>query len=354
MTAERGVLVALSGGVDSALAAALLCEQGLRVSGASLLLDDGPAAQAAMAAAAAVAAALGIDHEVLDVRRAFEQEVLRPCWEAYRAGRTPNPCTWCNPRLKFARLLAAADAGGARWLATGHHARIGRAGGRAVLLRGRDAAKDQSYFLFALAPEQLERLRLPIGDSTKAAVRAAAAERGLPAAAAPESQDACLAADAGTFPEALRERFGAAAQPGPVVDEHGAEIGRHPGIHRYTVGQRRGLGLALGRRAWVRTIDAAGARIELTHDPRRLAARSLRAAGFRLHPACASERSGRCQVQIRSRHRPAPAHYRLEPDGRARITFDQPQNAITPGQAAVCYRDQTLIGGGWIERVLTD
>lgn len=356
---RRQVVVALSGGVDSSVAAALLVEQGVEAIGVTLRFwpcaDAGPAPARVsccgidgVESARAVAATLGIPHYVVDCREEFEAEVLKPAWEEYARGRTPNPCVTCNRAIKFGLLLRQAERLGAEGLATGHHARLARTASGRVLLRGRDPRKDQSYFLFALSPAQLDAAELPVGEMTKDEVRAAARRRGLPSAERPESQDACLGTDGERLGEALRRRFGEVARPGEIVDTDGRVLGRHAGIHRFTVGQRKGLGVAAGERAYVCAIDAARGAVVVCTDPRELEADELEAAGATwLGPPPGP---GPVTAQIRYRHAAAPARVEQLAEDRLRVRFDLPQRAVTPGQAVVVYDGERVVGGGWIER----
>jgi tRNA-uridine 2-sulfurtransferase len=349
------VAVAMSGGVDSAVAAALLCEQGHDVIGLTLrfwLCEEAAPQRGCcgidgVGQARAAAGELGIPHYVVDCREAFERLVLRPAWDEYARGRTPNPCVHCNAEIKFRLLLEQARRLGAARLATGHYAIIRDIAGRPTLLRGRDAQKEQSYFLFALDEPQLEAALLPLGELTKEEVRELARRRGLPNAERPESQDACLDGGDAGFAEALRRRFGAPARQGAIVDERGQPLGQHGGVHRYTIGQRRGLGVALGRRAYVLRIDADRGEVVLGRDARSLDAAGLWASGARwLAPA-----AGRAEVQVRYRHAAAPALVAVAGE-RVEVRFDQPQRAVTPGQAAVVYDGPRLLGGGWIDRAI--
>lgn len=349
MNNAQRVVVALSGGVDSSTAAALLAAEGLEVVGATLRMEAGPPVEATVAAARAVADHLGIEHHEIDCRRIFTERVLRPCWDAYRSGRTPNPCGLCNPGVKFDRLAALADELDAAWVATGHHARVDR-NGPPALQRGCDPGKDQSYFLFGLGLDVLNRVRFPVGGMTKAQVRQRARDLGLPSAEAPESQDTCIALEGDGFSESLRLRFGTEPRPGPIVDDSGAELGRHEGIHRYTIGQRRGLGVALGRPAWVAAIEPEGDRVVVSADPERLTAIGLTAQGAHFSARYANLTAGDCQVQIRSRHRATPATFRRIDSNRFEVHFESPQRAVSPGQAAVLYRGEEVLGGGWIDR----
>jgi tRNA-uridine 2-sulfurtransferase len=356
------VIAALSGGVDSGCAAARLLDRGLEVIGVTLRLwacgegaDPDAGARSCcgldgLDAARATAAVLGIPHYVLDVREAFERLVLRPSWGDYARGRTPNPCVLCNEAIKFGLLLERATALGATHVATGHYARLeARPDGTTALLRGIDRRKDQSYFLFAVPSEVLARALFPLGALTKAEVRAEARRRGLPSAERRESQDACLGGAGVPFAEALRARLREAARPGEIVDDSDSVIGRHDGIHLFTLGQRRALGVALGRRAFVRAIDAASARVFVTTDPARTTSSELLVERTRwLVPAPPAARPLAAQVQIRYRSAPAPAQIAAASGSTARVRFESPQRAVTPGQAAVFYDGERLLGGGVI------
>lgn len=362
MTAAPGdrVVVAMSGGVDSTAAAVWLQRDGLDVIGATLRLwycddDAGRGSccdERGVELARAACAALDIPHVVLDRQQPFEDEVLRPAWEAYAAGSTPSPCVGCNERIKLRAMEQLADERGAPWIATGHHARVEARGDHVLLRRGRDRDKDQTYFLFQLTERQRARLRLPVGDRTKAEVRALLRELGLPNATRAESQDACLAAGDEGFAEALRVRFDGVARPGPIVDEDGRVLGRHDGLHRFTVGQRRGLGVALGRPAYVLRLEPDRAAVVVTTDPARLGARALRASGARWWRPVAD--GARVQVQVRYRSAPVGGTVALLPGGRFEVRFDRAQRAVTPGQAAALYDGDVLVGGGWIEGPLRD
>ncbi len=367
---EHTVIVAMSGGVDSSVAAYLLKEEGYRPMG--LFLDAGRAvraagsgatgdsppheAPAASADARCAAALLDIPLEVVDLSSDFERLIAHVCAE-YGRGRTPNPCVRCNRRIKFARLLARADALGAPWVATGHYARVEWEAGRWRLKRGTDREKDQSYFLFGLDPSWLERVRLPLGEMTKDQVRRLARDLGLPSHDRPESQDVCFAA--GPIGDLVRARRPDLVRPGPILDTAGRELGRHDGIVDFTIGQRRGLGVAAGEPRYVVAIRPADAAVVV--GPAEAAqSGGLVAEGVVWHERPPAE-PVRAHVQIRHRHRAAPAWLtrlegaEAEGGGRAEVRFDVPQPAPAPGQAAVFYRpqrgphgDDRVMGGGWI------
>jgi len=356
---SRGkVVVAMSGGVDSSVAACLLHEQGYEVIG--LFMRTGveePGGDGAgrpvrgccgaqdAADARSVAGRLGVPFFALNFREAFE-ELIEQFVAEYRRGRTPNPCVLCNERLKFGRLADYARAAGADFIATGHYARVLPAEDGPGLFRGVDRAKDQSYVLFGIGRETLARTLLPLGGMTKAEVRACARRFGLTLSAKPESQDICFVPD-GDYAGLVRRRCPEAFAEGPVLDVQGRRIGRHAGLPNYTIGQRRGLGLALGEPCYVVAIDPA--RNALTVGPRSaLAGTRLTASGMRWLIPPPTE-PFRALAQIRYAHQASPAVVEpLGPDG-ARVAFDQPQAAITPGQAVVLYRQDMVLGGGWIE-----
>jgi tRNA-specific 2-thiouridylase len=357
MDRRERVVAAMSGGVDSSVAAALLVRQGFDVVGVTLRLNECTEGGGdrtccgldAEAEARDVADRLGIPHRVIDGRESFLAEVLAPAWAEYAAGRTPSPCVACNQRLKLGRLLDLARGLGATSVATGHYARVvARPGGGTALLRGVDRNKDQSYFLFALSDAQRAAFRTPLGDRDKPAVRALARELGLGNACRAESQDACFGGDAG-FAESLRQRMFAPAVPGRLLAADGTVLGTHAGVHRFTIGQRRGVGVAAGRRAWVVAIDAGSGDVTLSCDPRALDAAGLLATGAVWHEPPSAR-----AVHVQIRHRQAPVGARLEPTGPGAfsIRFDAPVRAVTPGQAVVAWDGDRVVCGGWIDRAL--
>jgi tRNA-specific 2-thiouridylase len=286
---------------------------------------------------------LGIAHYALNFREAFEKEVVADFAREYASGRTPNPCIVCNDRLKFSDLLARVSSQGADYLATGHYARIVRDdSGTPWLARGVDSAKDQSYFLYRLTPTQLDHVLFPVGELEKPAVRAIAHRMGLHVAEKPDSQEVCFAS-AGAHAAVVGVRHPEAQVSGDIVDTDGAVIGRHSGIAEYTVGQRKGLGIAGPSPLYVLAIDAPGNRVVVgTRD--RLAARVIEASD-------AIWRGGSDE------HVCAMVRYRMEPaeacatahDGRMEVRFEETLFGVAPGQAVVCYRDELVVGGGTIE-----
>lgn len=347
------VAVALSGGVDSSVAAALLLEAGHEVFGVTMRLNDG--GDDAIDKAAAVSKHLGVAHYVVDCREAFRDRVLRSCWEEYSRGRTPNPCIICNPSIKFGVLADAARGLGAIKLATGHHAKIVHTSDRDSphLWRGADKDKDQSYFLAALTSSQLNSALFPIGALTKGEVRELARVRGLPSAETPESQDTCIALShnlegrEGAFAETLRQMFRAPEEGGTFVDLDGQCLGHYEGIHRFTIGQRRGLGLALGRRAYVARVDAARRQVVVTTDPHALRVSTLRATGMKWHIRPPEELL-HCRVQIRYRHRATQATISSLDEDTIVVDFVKSVAAVTPGQGAVLYGKEEVLGCGTI------
>lgn len=344
------VFVAMSGGVDSSVAAALLLEQGHDVTGVTMQLwpssDDegGCCSVSAVRDARRVCDLLGIPHYALNFRDSFEREVVTPFAEEYAAGRTPNPCIVCNDRVKYADLLARVSAQGAEYLATGHYARIVRdASDMPWLARGLDPEKDQSYFLYRMTREQLERVRYPVGELTKPEVRAFAERLGLHVAEKPDSQETCFA-PAGDYDRVVRERVPDAFRPGEIVDRAGSVLGRHEGLGGFTVGQRKGLGIGgAGDPLYVVALDPQANRVVV--GPREaLDVRSVSASSVVWH----GDAEERVTAAVRYRMSPRPAVARF--DGNIlTVDFDEPLTGVAPGQSVVCYREDIVVGGGVIE-----
>lgn len=356
--AGQRVAAALSGGVDSAVAALLLLEQGYDLFGVTMRLwheaDAAAGSATTMPAydpttgARQVADALGIRLHVLDVTAPFKDRVVDRFVAEYSAGRTPNPCLYCNREIKFGHLLERASTLGADKLATGHYVRVRRDAARSQwqLLKGIDRRKDQSYFLYVLGQAELSRALFPLGEWTKARVRALAQERGLPAARAEESQDLCFILD-NDYRRFLRQYAPQAFAPGPIRDSAGQRIGQHRGLAEYTVGQRSGIGIAAPEPLYVLRLDVqenaliVGRRAELGHD--RLIAEEVRWIAGHAPPGPVT-----AEVKIRYRAHPVLATVTSLPAGRAEVCFAQPLRDITPGQGAVFYQSEVVLGGGLI------
>ncbi|MBN2206434.1 MAG: tRNA 2-thiouridine(34) synthase MnmA [Candidatus Aminicenantes bacterium] len=362
------VIVAMSGGVDSSVAAALLVEAGRDVAGITMDLFapgewTGRAKEAvaglernAARDAARVAAALGIRHVTVDLHAAFERAVVSDFCREYARGRTPNPCVRCNRLVKFDLLWRKARRLGAVRLATGHHARVAydRSRRRVLLKKGLDAAKDQSYFLYGLTQDQLSRTLFPVGGLTKAEVRRAAARLGLGRglAARPESQEVCFIPGR-DYARFLGERIPDAFRPGPIVDRRGQTIGTHQGIIHFTVGQRRGMGVSGPHAYYVVSLDPDTNTVVLGRDED-LRRRRIRVVDVNWIANEKLTRTRRAFVKIRYRHREAAARIRPLAGGEVIVEFETPQRAVTPGQAAVFYDGDVVLGGGTIEAALDE
>ena len=356
------IVVGMSGGVDSSVAAALLVAEGADVVGVTMRVWPAPATAdpvrrfgsccgtEAVDDARAVARRLGIPYYLLDMEEEFGRRVIDRFADDYRQGRTPVPCVACNADLKFGSLLGRARAWDAAAVATGHYARVTRdaARGRYLLWKGRDGRKDQSDFLWPLRQDQLAAARFPVGHLEKDEVREHARRLGLVTADKPDSQEICFVPD-DDYRGFLRRRDPGLFAPGPILDLAGAVVGRHAGLASYTVGQKKGLGLQTGRALYVVDLDAernavtVGTAADLERD--RLLARSVNFI---------AEEPGttplRVTAKIRHNHTPAPATVLAGADGTAEVIFDQPQRAITPGQSVVWYRGECVVGGGVIAR----
>jgi tRNA-specific 2-thiouridylase len=342
------IAVAMSGGVDSAVALLKAVEAGLEPVGVTLRLWTDPAAPdgeraccspMSVRAARAACHALGVAHVGLDLRAEFRAAVVQDFVDGYRAGRTPNPCMQCNGGFRFEALAAFADRIGAARVATGHYARVRRAGDAVLVARGADPAKDQSYMLASVPAEILARCWFPLGEQTKTETRAQAGAAGLAAAGRAESQDVCFVG--GGDHRAFLERHGGGGRGGDIVAADGTRLGRHDGVHRFTPGQRRGIGVSGPEPLYVLSVDGAGGRV--TVAPRAaLDRRSVRVAPGRLHAP-----AERVQAKLRYRSEPVWATVRPDPDGFT-LDLDEPVAGVAPGQTAVLYADDAVVGSGTI------
>jgi tRNA-specific 2-thiouridylase len=348
-TRSSSVIVALSGGVDSSLAAAFLKDQGWAVKAVHFLLPGTERIrERKLETAARVADHLEVCFQVLDLQERFEKRVIAPFETAYLEGRTPNPCVVCNPEVKLDALLDLADTSGMSCVATGHYARVKPVGHEeAALFRGKDRAKEQSYFLHRLEPRHLRRVVFPLGEWTKEEARIEAHTRGLPSRAEPESQEICFLSG-GDYRSFLRSRRGEEIEsPGDIVDRDGRKLGTHKGTHRYTIGQRRGLGVASSRPYYVLALHprlnqvVVGRREDLLRS-------DVEAEDVVWVAGQPGDEKSRAEAQIRYRHAAAEGLLEILSPHRVRFVFDHAQPAVTPGQALVLYQGERVLGGGWI------
>lgn len=345
----RRVALGMSGGVDSAVSAALLMRAGCEVVGVTCRFTDDAAADRAAGDAAAVCARLGLCHVERDCASLFENAVVQPFVDAYAAGLTPSPCVGCNACCKLPSLLAAADELGCEFVATGHYARIAQLAdnGRYVVKSALDARKDQSYMLALLSQGQLARLVLPLGGTTKAEVRVLASDLGLPVAEKPESQDVCFIE--GDYRAYLRAR-GVDDRPGAIVDRTGAVLGRHDGLANYTVGQRKGIGVAAPEPYYVVAKRPEAHELVVGFaDEARIS--SVLTGPVRWQAVACLEGPHAASVKLRYRSRAVPCIIEPEPEGRVRAVLREPQPTTAPGQFAVFSVGDTVLGGGMIEEV---
>jgi tRNA-specific 2-thiouridylase len=362
--AKTRVIMAMSGGVDSAVAAARLVDRGYEVVGVTLHLWDYPAegepgshgrccAPEDQYDARRTADLLGFAHYTFDRRALFREAVIEPFVDAYLEGETPSPCAACNRSIKLRELFRLADHLGAGYVATGHYARVVQdAAGTAFLAEGRDSAKDQSYFLYAASKSQIERLLFPVGDSLKVEVRAEARHRALPGATKGESQELCFVGEGpAAYSTFIETRAEGRIRPGEIIDPDGNVASTHGGVHRFTIGQRKGLGVARGTPVYVTRIDAAAGRVHLGH------AEDLECMRAELDDVVLRESIAlplRARVRVRYRHVGAWAELqpgRSDASGNAKIvvTFEEPVRAVTRGQIAVFYDGDRVLGGGRID-----
>ncbi|MEE2789579.1 MAG: tRNA 2-thiouridine(34) synthase MnmA [Myxococcota bacterium] len=359
------VVVAMSGGVDSSVAAGMMVEAGHEVLGLTMKLrDTTPEERSGRTAsccspddlmdARAVCDTLGVPHYIVDYRELFREKVMGPFAESYLQGRTPNPCVACNDHVKFAPLIQRAKALGAELLVTGHYARIlPEDGGLYSLRTGADLTKDQSYFLFGLDQAILSQTQFPLGTMDKGAVRDFARKMGLPNWDKADSEDICFVPN-GDYRPVVEKIAGSDRLPGSgdILDETGRKVGEHGGVHQFTVGQRKGLRLASTERLFVLSVDASE---NTVHVGRRsaLEARGLVAQDCRWISGEAPTPGVKLRTKIRYRHDGVAAEVVAESE-RALVRFDEPQTAISPGQAAVFYDGDRVVGGGWIDRAIAE
>ena len=359
MSSKRPILVAMSGGVDSSVAAARIVDEGHSAIGIFMRLgtpDEAPEGSQGKGCcsvgdaedARAVAHMLGMPLHVISFRREFGK-IIDHFVDEYISGRTPNPCVRCNEWLKFGRLHQVADDLGASAVASGHHARIINVKGKSRLARGLDFSKDQSYVLFGASGKRLDEMLLPVGEMTKDEVRAEAKERGLPVASKPDSQEICFVPD-DNYSRLIREKRPESFKQGAILSVEGKIIGNHSGHINYTIGQRRGVGLALGHPVYV--VDKNPDQNTVTVGSRE----DLLSMGMLVNQITWHEEKPindfSCLVQWRAHGHPVKANAKFNSDGFLKLIFEKSQQAVAPGQAVVCYQDDMVLGGGWIDKAI--
>ena len=360
---DRKVMVAMSGGVDSSVAAFLLCEQGWECAGVTMKLfdnedvgmdrEDSCCSIHDVEDARSAAHGIGIPHYVFNMAREFEENVIEKFVDEYSAGRTPNPCIDCNRYIKFERLLEKARAAGYGRIATGHYARIDRSrSGRFILRKGVDESKDQSYVLYSMTQEQLERTLFPLGGLFKREVREIARQEGLRTAAKPESQDICFVRD-GDYADFIERRTGNALRPGNFVDMEGAVIGSHKGAIHYTIGQRRGLGMGFGERMFVAAKDMEENSVTLGGEDD-LLVKTIYADNINLIASDRVDGNMRMSVRTRYRQNERMAVISMPESGIIKVEFDYPQKGVAAGQAVVFYDGDIVFGGGTVRETRTE
>ncbi len=361
---RKKVVVGMSGGVDSSVAAWRLKEQGFDVIGGTMLIwqeeltelvgDDGTCCGlSAVDDARRVAEELGIPHYVLNFREIFKKTVIDNFISEYQHGRTPNPCNVCNRYVKWEALLDRAAAFGADYIATGHYARIVRLeNGRYAIANAASAQKDQTYALYALTQDQLAHTLMPVGDYDKARIRQMAMNLGLNVATKPDSQDICFVPN-GDYQSFIRSYTGCEMEKGNFIDKDGHVLGQHKGISAYTIGQRKGLNLAMGRPVYVTDIRPKSNEVVIGENED-LFARELVASAFSPMALESIKEPTRLKAKIRYAHRAADCTAQVLCDGRLRVCFDEPQRAMTPGQSVVLYDGELVAGGGIIETMVRE
>ena len=341
---SKKALIALSGGVDSSVAAHLMLKKGYECIGATMQLLDN--AESQITDARAVADRLGIPFYAFDMRKEFRERIIDAFIQSYEQGETPNPCVLCNRKMKFGLLLEKATELGCDLIATGHYARIGTTDGRYILKKGEALAKDQSYFLYSLSQEQLSRIEFPLGDYNKDEIRTIAAKLNLVTAEKKDSQDICFVPD-GDYVKVIGDYTNKTYPNGNFVDSVGKVLGQHQGLIRYTVGQRKGLGVAFGKPMYVKSKCAEKNEVTLCEDAE-LYSDTVTVGSLNWIAFAAPPESFNCAVRIRYRHTEQPATVNVQ-NGIATVKFDLPQRAATAGQSAVFYDKDTVLGGGIIK-----